>query len=291
MDMNVSMLKKFLFGAVLLMALLPVTNSYADDGQDVCLTSGGAVVFPGSHGCVYEPTTYSLTVYELGLCTSFPDAPTTTSAAGLLSCTTVYENNAGIVVSVSSTDPPVALSGGTVTVPPAGDYGFGYVLLSNTISVATSVTFSEEQTGQAIGSDTGPVCWTVEGEQSSLLDPPTSECGDSVESVGTMNILVDGFDELGDYEAADDLGTAGFLNAYILNGDKLAENAVVDGETVPGPSDHIFAVQTFEVLVTVPAEPTSLDVAFKSSTALGITPDNGEVRFSGGPFSVKITVE
>ncbi len=290
MDMNVRILKKFLFGAVLLLALLPVTNSYADPCG---INPDGFVVFPGSAGCEYEPTTYSLTVYKLGLCTSAP-APTTTSEASLSSCATVYENEAGFAVSVSSTGSPVALSGGTVTVPPAGDYGFAYVLLSNIISVATSVTFSIEQTGQVGSTTPGLVCWTVAGNQSVSGggSDTTSSCGTSVGTVGTSEVLVDSFgeDEHGAirYTVIDNLGAAGTLTPYLL----LPSTGFLAAGTTPPVTDRIFALQTFVTPVTVPAEPTSLDVAFKSSTALGIQEDsNGEVSFSGGPFAVKITVK
>lgn len=277
---------KLFFSALLLLVLLPATNSYAA----VCTTTSGSVVFPTGGSCSYEPTTYSITLYKVGLCASAPTAPTPTSAAGLSSCTTVYENTAGAAVSVSSTGAPVALSGGVVTLPPAGAYGYGYAILSNTIGVSTSVTFSASKNGQVSGS--GAVCWTVNLDQTIYAGSNvTSSCGSSVGSVGTMNIKVDSFDPSPDETYTQTLSVVGTndLKVYILEPSGVS---FADTTALSGVSNRILGIQTFTTPVTVPAESTSFDAAFKSSTGLTIIDaGSGVVKFSGGPFAAKFTVK
>ncbi len=293
MDMNVRILKKFLFGAVLLTGLSAVTVSYASDGGILvpCETSGGAVIFPVSSHCDYEPDTYSITIYQLGLCTSAPTAPDVDSVAGLSSCTTVYNNPAGATISVS-TAAPVVLSGGTVTVPPAGTYAYGYVILANTIRVATSITFTTPRTGQ-VGGTSGPVCWTV--DQSLLRYDPftnTSQCDSSVGPVGTLTVL---FNTLAGealiYSGSETIPETGdLLTAYLLESTGFILRNNIDEPSTT--ANRILGVLTFLSPVIVPAQPVSFDIAFRTSSGLGINsePSTGKVKFDPGPFFFKITV-
>ncbi len=79
------------------------------------------------------------------------------------------------------------------------------------------------------------------------------------------------------------------LKVHILEPSGVSFN---DGTVRSGVANRILGIQTFTSPVTIPAQPTNFDVAFKSSTGLTIIDDNpGKVKFSGGPFAVKITAK
>lgn len=283
--MNARMSKKFFLGTLLLMALVPATGAYAAP----CTTSGGVVNFPTGSSCEYEPNTYSITIYQLGLCASAPTAPTPTTATGLVSCTTVYDNSTGLTVSVASTGAPVALTGGTTTIPPSGTYTHGYAIISNTIGIATNVTFASSKNGQVSGS--GAVCWTANVSHNAFdNNNSTSLCGASAGAVGTINLTVDTFD-LGALTYKQTLSVVGTndLNVYVLEPSGVS---FANGTARSGVANRILGIQAFTSPVTIPAQPTSFDVGFKSSTGLTIIDaGGGAVKFSGGPFAVKVTAQ
>lgn len=280
------MFKKFFLGTLLLITLVPAARIHAAP----CTISGGAVNFPTGSSCEYEPNTYSITLYQLGLCTSAPVAPTPTAAANLASCTTTYNNPSGLAISVSSTGAPVALTGGTITIPPGGTYTHGYAIISNTIGIATSVTFTSSRNGQVSGS--GAVCWTANLNQTVFSGSnSTSECGSSAGSVGTINLTVDTFD-LGalTYNQTRSVVGTNDLNVYILEPSGVS---FANGTARSGVANRILGIQAFASPVTIAAQGAEFcDVAFKSSTGLTIIDaGGGAVKFSGGPFAVKVTAK
>ncbi len=288
--MNMRISKKLPLGALLLMVLVPGTSTYAAP----CTTTGGAVNLPVAvSACEYEPDvySYSATIYQLGLCTSIPGAPTSASAANLASCTTVYDNPAGVTVSVSARSTPVNLSGGTVAVPPAGSYGYGYVVLGNTLSIAASITFSGSVNGQASGS--GTICRTANANFNTSSNPLgtnlTSICGNSSASPGTVSERIDTIVDHG-LIYSDTFSVVGVndLSVYLLEPSGVS---LANGTARSGVTNRIFGIQTFSAPVIVPANPTNLDVGFKST---GLTIENvggNRLKFIAPAFAVKITTK
>lgn len=306
MTMNVSMPKKFLLGALLVTALSAGTVSHAatvtTDAINPCTRVGGAVSLGASATCDFKPDTYSTTVFQVGLCPSAPTAPTTAAAAGLGACTVVYNNPAGSAVSVTSGGAPATLSGGTLTVPPGGTYTHGYVLLSNSISMSTSVTFTAAKTGQA--GAVGVVCWTVNApnllRSDNFATKTTSQCGASVGSVGTQTVRFDTM--LGDttingvnapfYSVISTIPDTGDrLEAYLLEPSGVS---LADSTASTGVANRILGIVRFASAVTVSAQATNVDVGFRTSSAAGLDTGAGAtptVRFDPGPFVIKITAQ
>ena len=90
--------------------------------------------------CETQPTTQIITFHKVALCTALPTEPTTASATGLASCSTVFENTAGAAVSVIKGE-GVAPSG-TFTDPPYGNYTFAYVEISPVLTYKANLVFA-----------------------------------------------------------------------------------------------------------------------------------------------------
>ena len=90
--------------------------------------------------CETQPTTQIITFHKVALCTALPTEPTGTTATGLASCVTVFENTAGAAVSIVKGE-GVSPSG-TFTDPPYGNYTFAYVELSPVITYKSNLVFN-----------------------------------------------------------------------------------------------------------------------------------------------------
>jgi hypothetical protein len=246
------------------------------------------IAFPSASSCSKEPDSYTVTIYELGLCTTTPTVPTSSVAFSTANCSKVFESTSGTSITItpsSSSD----LTGGVITIPPAGSYSYGYAVISNLFRIKSTVTFDSSQTG---GSGSGSICWTTDTSElvsTGLVSGAYSECGSAEGSQGTISSTVDSFTPISnggpDYTATDTT-SVGTLTAYILGtGNALASSYGA------GASSQIFGVVSFTTPVNVPTDPTTFTTLFKSSTGMTVS-DNGSggVAFSGGPFSLKISV-
>ena len=81
-------------------------NSYADGfcegplgAENAIESAAGVITYQGNENaigdCAFAPDEYAVTIYEMGLCTSAPIVPTTSSAYALDSCSTVISSASG----------------------------------------------------------------------------------------------------------------------------------------------------------------------------------------------------
>jgi len=148
------------------------TNYENDQGViDFGTTDNGNAI--DANGCAIAPDLYTLTIYEIGVCTAAPTAPTITDASDFSTCTTIFTNEAGAVTDISvntSIDLDASID------LPFGVYGFGYVILSNTLGITKTVNLTRDSTDPNAVSDNagnpGQYCWTTGGTRynSSGLD-------------------------------------------------------------------------------------------------------------------------
>ncbi len=279
-----SMTKLFLTAIFLLFLLAPAGPAAAQAcGAD-------PISFPSASSCSKEPDSYTVTIYELGLCASAPTAPTQTVSYSTANCSKVFQSTSGTDITITPSSSS-NLTGGIITVPPAGSYAYGYALISNTFKIKSTVTFDSSQTG---GAGTGAICWTTDTSELVSTGVQTgsySECGSVAGTQGTITSTVDSFSPISNggevYSDSATVTGAGTLAAYILGSSNLLASSYG-----AGASSQMFGVMTFSTPVTVPAEPKTFTTLFKSSTGMTVS-DNGSggVAFSGGPFSMKISVD
>lgn len=264
--------------AILSLALLSV-EAWAQ--MSACATSGGAITSMGN--CWAQPESYTLTVYELGLCTSEPSAPTTSAAAGVSSCSKVYDNPTGSEVTiVGGVGIPPA---GTFTRPPNGSYTHGYVVIGNALRINSSFTFSASRTRS--GGGAGTKCWTKEGTVygGNNLQDVSFECGNTVSGQGTIEYKINTFAASpGTYTN----NVPGIMTAHLVT------NSLVLGAeaTATGNGTITRVLGVVPMAVTMSEATTSMNLAIKTTTGSTLAQTGGNISYiGGGPFQVVLTLQ
>jgi hypothetical protein len=261
---------------VLLVALFGF-NGVVISADVSCTVTNGVVTFPDNDTCVVEPDYYSITLYELMLCTAEPVAPTATSTMDLSMCQSVWNNEAGssVVVQQGVNSPLV----GVITRPLNGSYLYGYARLDKDFVIKGSLKFNKSIVADS-GDGSGIYCATK--TTTSLVS--TIVCGSTPQTAGTLTSpLV----AMGDspYLA---IGTDRNLNAYIVDSSRQLSTSTSDAAQLIG-------VQAFTTPVVIKDSSVNMDVSFEVSKGLSIDDwannTAGNASFVRGPFSMSIAVQ
>jgi hypothetical protein len=185
----------FFFALIALIFFSEISNSQ-DAREPACAAT--IVITADESLCETQPTTQKITIYKVAFCTALPTVPTSTTATGMTSCSTVFQNTAGAIVTIQKgigTTPD-----GTFTAPPYGNYEYAYVELSPVLTYKASLVFT---TAKALSSTTGlgattgfTTCWTngTTNQYWDFLKGIT--CGNGVpnptDTTNTMNSLDNG---------------------------------------------------------------------------------------------------
>jgi len=90
--------------------------------------------FPG--GCSVTPERYSITIYEMGFCTSNPISGGSLNKS---TCSTTFESSGGQTVDLAGSS-SITLDESNATRPPSDTYSYGYMVMSNIFGLRGSVT-------------------------------------------------------------------------------------------------------------------------------------------------------
>jgi hypothetical protein len=278
------------------------TNYENDQGViDFGTTDNGNAI--DANGCAIAPDLYTLTIYEIGVCTAAPTAPTTADASDFSTCTTIFTNEAGAVTDISintSIDLDASID------LPFGVYGFGYVILSNTLGITKIVNLTRDSTDPDVVLDNagnpGQYCWTTGGTRynsSSVWtvdkDAVAREFMECSDTAGTAQMYNEILDELGElpftptvYESESIAVNDGTMNAYITTTSGLLASAQIEG--------RIQAVIALTTPLVISDSTSAIDVQFTANQAgqpviVGPNPGLTIVGIGSGPFSVNITSE
>jgi hypothetical protein len=278
------------------------TNYENDQGViDFGTTDNGNAI--DANGCAIAPDLYTLTIYEIGVCTAAPTAPTITDASDFSTCTTIFTNEAGAVTDISvntSIDLDASID------LPFGVYGFGYVILSNTLGITKIVNLTRDSTDPNVVLDNagnpGQYCWTNGGTRynsSSVWtvdkDAVAREFMECSDTAGTAQMYNEILDELGElpftptvYESESIAVNDGTMNAYITTTSGLLASAQIEG--------RIQAVIALTTPLVISDSTSAIDVQFTANQAgqpviVGPNPGLTIVGIGSGPFSVNITSE
>ena len=278
------------------------TNYENDQGViDFGTTDNGNAI--DANGCAIAPDLYTLTIYEIGVCTAAPTAPTITDASDFSTCTTIFTNEAGAVTDISvntSIDLDASID------LPFGVYGFGYVILSNTLGITKTVNLTRDSTDSNAVSDNagnpGQYCWTNGGTRynsSSVWtvdkDAVAREFMECSDTAGTAQMYNEILDELGElpftptvYESESIAVNDGSMNAYITTTAGLLASTQIEG--------RIQAVIALTTPLVISDSTSAIDVQFTANQAgqpviVGPNPGLTIVGIGSGPFSVNITSE
>ena len=278
------------------------TNYENDQGViDFGTTDNGNAI--DANGCAIAPDLYTLTIYEIGVCTAAPTAPTITDASDFSTCTTIFTNEAGAVTDISvntSIDLDASID------LPFGVYGFGYVILSNTLGITKTVNLTRDSTDANAVSDNagnpGQYCWTNGGTRYNNSpvwtvdkDAVAREFMECSDTAGTAQMYNEILDELGElpftptvYESESIAVNDGTMNAYITTTSGLLASAQIEG--------RIQAVIALTTPLVISDSTSAIDVQFTANQAgqpVIVGPAGGlqMLGIGSGPFSVNITSE
>ena len=169
------------------------------------------VAFP--YGCSGTPTTYTVTMYRLGLCTSDP-APTNGTVdangnAGVSPTVTLnYSSCTFALDSVAGVPTNLAVGGsvnlGTAPAFPIGSYLYGVMVVASTTSISTTQSFSTAVMGT--GAASGTFCSTnggstylttapsIDVSPESATNKYLTKCGNTAPAASATTVILDTFD-------------------------------------------------------------------------------------------------
>ena len=245
--------------------------------EKTCTNGDVSVLGNGDH-CFTQPTYYGITVYEMGVCTSIPTAPTTTSTMGATTCYAIITSAAGTLVEVKNgvTSPLT----GTISRPPNGTYTYGYIRMNNTFHVKGSVDF-----GASHSTITNRYCTSV----AATTDNETGAAGVCSATSGATPGLVS--TELTDFSGGDQSNltsySVGNLTAYLLDSNHFLASAT---ETNQAGANGLLGVQKFSTPVIFTDATLSMNAALKVSTGMTVSVNGvNTVGFDSGPFVAVLT--
>jgi hypothetical protein len=151
-------------------------------GQQVLAAACSAEPITGTTDCWGIPDTYTITLYEMGVCNDISDQSSTVPDIAS-SCQTAYLNTSGSTVNVEN-NVSGSLSGGTSSRPDDNTYSYGFIKVDAKVIMKNQSTFSASRNGSESGS--GPVCWT----NGNVNGAATTNCG-AAEDANPQNMVAD----------------------------------------------------------------------------------------------------
>jgi hypothetical protein len=285
LDIKIFM-KKFFITLALVLGCIPLTYSTAS--EPTCTVVAGAIT--DTTTCKTQADNLTVKIYEIGLCTVQPTAPTPSTAADLSSCQKIFSSSNGSQVTITGT----TSSGftGTFTRPTNGTYTYGYLALGPDHGVQASLKFASAKT-VAGGTSTGSYCWTKNGSMW-RLDMNTSafvECGNFVGgSVGLATSSYNSFDGSGGVFVNTDNPATG-TNRYLVGDDFMLKLQPSTATSYGDITKQLISVALSPSIVVTDAT-TSVDVGFQSSRSAKIKFDNfGNILFiKNGELGMRLVV-
>jgi hypothetical protein len=244
--------------------------------------------------CHATPDEYTITMYEMGLCTNINDQSATVPDISS-NCQTTYTNSSGASILVQN-NISSAITGGTSTRPANGSYTYGYIKVDARVLMKTTHTFSGSRLGTGVGAGNigGDTCWT-NGDPDGFNT--TADCGPE-ETADAQNMRIDIINLAGagpitnnvynrfenDSEGLDD------TYAWLIDEDGNASTSLVYSSG-SGNVKYLLGVAKFSSAKTVTNSTSSMEAQFVVTRGLSISfPATNIVNFGINEFKVITTV-
>ena len=235
--------------------------------------------------CYTEPAYYGITVYEMGLCTSAPTAPTATAAAGTSSCERVFQSTSGALVEVQNgkTSEPA----GTFFRPANGTYTHAYMRLNNTFHIQANIDFGAAHGNFAPNRYCSSNAGSADNSTGGLAGTCYATAAAALAGMATTNTELVDFDGAGGGNI--NTATVGTLTAYLLKDNQFLVGA---GEFSQAGAGGILGVTKFATAITVTDESAALDAAITVSQGTTVSVSAGPVvKIDSGPFALVLSVQ
>ena len=263
-------------------------------GQQALAAACSAEPITGIDDCWTVPDTYTITLYEMGVCNDIRDQVATVPDLSS-KCQTAYTNTTGSTVAVEN-NVTGELSGGTTTRPVENTYAYGFIKVDAKIMMKHQATFADPIVGSGDKTSAGTTCWT-NGDQS-----PGGETTDfgSAEDADpqTMNVFIPSLiciSPVGNYYCRYENDAEGLDNTYawLVDANGNASTNPNYSEAA-GDVKYLIGIAKFNEVETVNDDSTGMQAQYRVSRGLKVdfTEINGvqEVNFNLQEFKVVTTI-
>jgi hypothetical protein len=263
-------------------------------GQQALAAACSAEPITGTTDCWGIPDTYTITLYEMGVCNDISEQSSTVPDLAN-SCQTVYLNLTGATVDIEN-NVTGELSGGTTTRPEDNTYAYGFIKVDAKLMMKHQATFAEPITGSGNPPTTGTTCWT-NGEQSPGGE--TTDCGSAEDAdPQTMNVFIPSLgciSPIGNFYCRYENDAEGLDNTYawLVDANGNASTNPNYSEAA-GDVKYLIGIAKFNEVETVNDDSTGMQAQYRVSRGLKVdfTEINGvqEVNFNLQEFKVVTTI-
>ena len=249
--------------------------------------------------CSEIPDAYRISIYKFGTCTEDPFATRDFST-----CSYFIDSNDTPVTHIIEgvgVRKPLAMTG--VIAP--GTYGYGFMILSNSLEIKHTQTYSADMRSNPNGNGefSGPTCWSIDYTTTFGSEIPAYETKGRYDDTGIKcGATVDALPEF-TKEIFDTMGDGSFLATEpgeftLPSGDKMRAKLLESDNTTEATSAagaaRIFARINFATDKVVTAS-SQFEIKFKLTDAVSVDSDhNGGnpyiVKMGADPFQVDVVV-
>ncbi|MGB2122776.1 MAG: hypothetical protein ACPH26_05765 [Candidatus Puniceispirillaceae bacterium] len=266
--------------ALAFLAATPAMAVLNNGSQSSALSACDPNISAGT-SCRATPTTYQVTIYEMGLCSEHPFGTNTAGANGSTTttmdksnCSTTFTNTSGFSYDIANAMNGSAALVGTSTRPANGTYGYPYIILGNTFTVNTAVTSTDGNT------------YYSDGNGGATTTSPGTDYADSLTN------FYGGSCYSGYVGATIPIGT---IDAFLTNTSLIRrDSSDYDGSAECTGITRLVGVINLDAPFTISSETTKLQFNF-IVTDYGVELDvNGSgvvTDLGSGPFSGSFVIE
>ena len=248
----------------------------------------------GTTDCWGIPDTYTITLYEMGVCNDISEQSSTVPDLAN-SCQTVYLNLTGATVDIEN-NVTGELSGGTTTRPEENTYAYGFIKVDAKIMMKHQATFADPIVGSGDPLGSGTTCWT-NGNQSPGGE--TTDCGSAEDAdPQTMNVFIPSLicsSPVGNFYCRYENDAEGLDNTYAWLVDSNGNASTNPNYSeAAGDVKYLIGIAKFNEVETVNDDSTGMQAQYRVSRGLNVdfTVVNGvqEVNFNLQEFKVVTTI-
>ena len=242
--------------------------------------------------CHAIPDTYTITLYEMGLCNDISEQSSTVPDI-VTSCQTAFLNSTGSTVNVEN-NVTGSLSGGTSTRPDDNTYSYGFIKVDAKMIMQNHSIFSVARNDASGGAGTS--CWTNGNPFGGI----TTTCGNEVDAnpqnmVADITALGCSGGGQGNFYCRYESDPEGLDNTYawLVDANGNASTNPNYSEAA-GDVKYLIGIAKFNEVETVNDDSTGMQAQYRVSRGLKVdfTEINGvqEVNFNLQEFKVVTTI-
>ena len=248
--------------------------------------------------CSEIPDAYRINIYKFGTCTADPFI-----ANDFSTCSYFIDSETPVIHTIEGVGVPTPLATTGVITP--GTYGYGFMILSNSLEIKHTQTYSADMRSNPNGNGefSGPTCWSIDYTTTFGSEIPAYETKGRYDDTGIKcGATVDALPEF-TKEIFDTMGDGTFLatdpSEFTLpSGDKMRAKLLESDNTTEATSAadaaRIFARINFATDKVVTAS-SQFEIKFKLTDAVSVDSDHDGVnpyivKMGADPFQVEVVV-